>query len=58
MFKNYKKLGFLKEDKIRDDKFRDDCNVAILEAIDTYLKDLGVKLTDPNISQKSLLINY
>ena len=36
MFKNYKKHGFSKEDKIQVDKFRDDCNVAILVAKDTF----------------------
>ena len=45
-------MFFLKEDKIRIDKFRDDCNVAIIEAKDTHLKDLGVKLADPRTSQK------
>ena len=61
MFKNYKQHGFLEEDKIRVDKFRDDCNAAILEAKDSYLKDLPVILTDRKISQNHtgrLLINY
>ena len=38
MFKIHKKHGFLKENKIRVDQFRDDCNGAILAAKDTYLK--------------------
>ena len=43
----------MKEDKILIDKFRDVCNVAIVEVKSTYLKDLGVKLTDAHTSQKS-----
>ena len=53
LFKNYKKHGYKAEDKIRLDSFRIECQEAIKDAKISYLTNLGNKLNDPNIPQKS-----
>ena len=53
MFKNFKRHGYRNEDKIKDENFRNECNLAVQAATDKYLEDLGRKLTDPRTSQKS-----
>ena len=53
MYKNYKQYGYSIDDKVRGDKFREDCNLAVQIATDKYLRDLGNKLTNPNTSQTS-----
>ena len=53
LFKNYKKHGYKVEDKVRVDRFREECQVAVEKAKTDYLKNLGNKLNDPNTSEKS-----
>ena len=53
LYKNCKKHGFRAEDKIRLDKFREECKNAIENAEINYLTKLGHKLNDPNITNKS-----
>ena len=42
-----------REDKVRVDRFREECQVAVEKAKTDYLKNLGNKLNDPNTSEKS-----
>ncbi len=53
LYKNYKKHGFKQEDKNRLDKFRNECMIHIQLAKDNYLKSIGCKLADKDITQKS-----
>ena len=46
LYKNCKKHGFRAEDKIRLDKFREECKNAIENAKINYLTKLGHKLND------------
>ena len=52
-FRNFKKHGSKPDDKRRVDALRDECKKAIQKAKTDYLKNLGNKLTDPSIHQKS-----
>ena len=38
LFKNYKKHGYKVEDKVRVDRFREECQVAVEKAKTDYLK--------------------
>ena len=53
LFKNYKKHGDKKEDKDRLDIFRMECRQAVETSKLNYLKNLGNKVNDPSIPQKS-----
>ena len=53
LYRNYKRHGFKVEDKVRVDKFRDECNLAIQNAKQVYLNKLGNKLSDPKSCQKA-----
>ena len=53
LFINYKKHGYKKEDKDRLDIFRMECRQAVETTKLNYLKNLGNKVNDPSISQKS-----
>ena len=51
--KNYKKHGYRPDDKIRLDRFREDCHNAIKEAKINYFNLFGNKLNDCETPQKS-----
>ena len=53
LFNNYKKNGYKAYDKVRLDNFRIECQQAVVTAKNSYLKNLGNKVNDPNTSQKS-----
>ena len=53
LFRNYKRHGLRPDDKVRVDTFREECNLAIQNAKENYLKKLGNELADPNTCQKS-----
>ena len=53
LYKNYKKHGYREEDKLRLDKFREECKLDIHVAKQNYLKSLGCKLADNEITQKT-----
>lgn len=53
IYKNFKRHGFNENDKTRVDSFREDCNMAIHEAKNKHMRNLGDKLNDPNTSQKT-----
>ena len=53
MYRNYESRGFKVEDKVRVDKFRDECNLVIQNAKQVYLNKLGNKLSDPKSCQKA-----
>ena len=53
LFKNYKRDGYKLEDRVRIDNFRKECQEAVETAKLTYLTNMGKKLNNPNISQKS-----
>ena len=52
-FKNYKRKGYKKEDKVRLDLFRTECQKTVESAEVTYLPNMGNKLKNPVTSQKS-----
>ena len=52
-FKRYKKNGYKNEDKEIVDRLRNECQEAIVNAKENYLKNLGSKLVDPTTGQKS-----
>ena len=49
----YKKHRYKEEDKIRLDNFRAECQTDIKVAKDNYLKSLGCKLAEKEITKKS-----
>ena len=51
--KNTKKHGYKTEDKEILDRLRNECQEAIVNAKESYLKNLGSKLADPTTGQKS-----
>ena len=53
LYKNYKRHGLKPEDKVRVDRFRDECNIAVQNAKKSYLEKMGKKLADPKNCQKS-----
>ena len=53
LFKNYKRHGYKVDDKNRVDNFCKECEMAINNSKEDYLKKLGDKLINPNTSQKS-----
>ena len=53
VFKRYKKNGYKNEDKVLVDQVKKDCQEAIENAKEKYLRDLGAKLADPTTGQKS-----
>ena len=53
LYENYKKHGYQPDDKIRLDRFREDCHNAIKEAKTNYSNLLGNKLNDSDTPQKS-----
>ena len=53
LYKNYKRHGFRKEDKLRVDNFQKQCNTAVLAEKERYLQNLGTKLAISNTSQKT-----
>ena len=55
LFRNYKRNGFKPEDKRRVDDFREECNSEILLAKETYLSNLGSKLSDSSTAKNKLL---
>ena len=52
LFNNYKKHGYKEEDKLRLERFRNECQLAVETAKLSYLSNLGKKLNDPGTSQK------
>ena len=53
LYKNYKRHGFRPDDKIRLERFREECCTNIEEAKTNYLNQLGYKLNDPSTPPKS-----
>ena len=53
IYKKYRKNGYKKEDKIILDQLRNECFNEMVSAKEKYLKDLGEKLADPSIGQKT-----
>ena len=53
LFKNFKKHGYQETDKIRLDNFRKECQDAIDTAKQSYILNLGNKLTNFKTSEKS-----
>ena len=53
LYKGYKKHGYKEEDKIRLDNFRAECQTDIKNAKDNYLKSLGCKLAEKEITKKA-----
>ena len=53
VFKKYKRNGYKSEDKEIVDRLRNECQQAIVNAKENYLKNLGLKLADPSNGQKS-----
>ena len=53
LYRNFKRHGYKPEDKIRVDNFNADCMIAINNAKETYLGNIGNQLADPNTSQKT-----
>ena len=51
-FNNYKRHGYILEDKVRLDNFRKECTEAVETAKLTYLANMGKKLNNYNTSQK------
>ncbi len=47
VFKEYKRNGYKNEDKEIVDRLRNECQQAIVNAKENYLKNLGSKLADP-----------
>ena len=52
-YKKYKRNGYKLEDKVKVDKFRDECFQAINMSKHNYLTDLGNKLIDKNTGRKT-----
>ena len=52
-YKNYKKHGFKREDKVYVDSFRKECEDAVHSAKENYFKNTGSKLAYPSTNQKS-----
>ena len=53
LFENYKKHGYIDDDKVRLDTFRNECQLAVVTAKHFYLMNLGNILNGPNTSPKS-----
>ena len=51
--KNYKRLGYKPEDKVRLGNFRKECQEAVIVAKLNYLINMGDKFNNPNTSRKS-----
>ena len=52
-YKNYKKHGFKREDKVYVDSFRKECEDAVHSAKENYFKNMSTKLADPSTNPKS-----
>ena len=52
-FRNYKKNGYKKDDKIMLEHSKLTCQEAISKAKENQLKTLGDKLADPSTGQKT-----
>ena len=52
MFRNYKKHGYLDDDKRRLDEFRVEIKAIIKTVKEGYLKKIGSDLADPHVGQK------
>ena len=53
LFNNYKRHGYKAQDKVRLDAFRIECQQAVETAKTSHLTNLGNKVNNPAISQKS-----
>ena len=53
LYRNYKRHGFLVEDRSRLDTFRAECQLAVESARTLYLKNFGDQLGDPNTTPKN-----
>ena len=53
VFNRYKKNGYKNEDKIVVDRLKNECQKAIGNAKEKYLRDLGEKLANPTTGQRS-----
>ena len=53
LFKNFKRHGYQETDKIRLDNFRKECQDAVDTAKQTYILNLGNKLTNIKTSEIS-----
>ena len=53
LYKSYRRHGYKEEDTARLDTFRSECQLAVENAKLSYLTNLGNKVNDPNISEKS-----
>ena len=53
LFKNIKRHGYQEADKIRLDNFSKECQDAVDTAKQTYISNLGNKLTNLKTSEKS-----
>ena len=49
LFKNYKRHGYITEDKVRLDTFRIECQQAVEAAKLSYLTNLGNKVNNPTL---------
>ena len=52
LYKNCKRHGLKPEDKVRVDRFHDECNIVVQNAKNSYLEKMGKKLADPENCQK------
>ena len=53
LYKKYKRNGFIPDDKVRVDTFRNECFLAINKSKHNYLNNLDNKLTDNSTGQKT-----
>ena len=53
IYRKYKNNGYKNEDKIILDRLRNECFLAITNAKEKYLRNLGEKLADPTTGQKT-----
>ena len=53
LYKKYKRNGFIPDDKVRVDTFRNECFQAINKSKHNYLNNLGNQLTDNSTGQKT-----
>ena len=54
LYRNYKRHGFKRDDKIRVDQYNNECKTAVDHAKQSYLNKLDDKLSDANTSKKHI----
>ena len=53
LFRNYKKHGYKNLDKIRLESFSEECRKSIEKAKESYLQNIGFRIADPLLGNKS-----